>query len=74
MQLPVPISVPLKPTLNEGFGCRPYITRPYDSENTIQIRDGHITLPEADGLGINPDESLFGKPVFIFDNMETINK
>ena len=57
----------VKPTLNEGVWlAAPYITRPYDSENTIQIRDGHITLPVADGLGINPDESLFGKPVFSF--------
>ena len=57
----------VKPTLNEGVWlAAPYITRPYDSENTIQIRDGHITLPESDGLGINPDESLFGKPVFSF--------
>ena len=58
------IGATVKPALNEGVWlAAPYISTPYDSENSIQIRDGYITLPDASGLGISPDETLFGAAV-----------
>ena len=38
----------------------PYIDGHYDAENGISIRDGHIARPLGPGLGVSPDESLFG--------------
>ena len=61
------IGATVKPTLNEGVWlAAPYISTPYDTENTIQINNGHIALPEVGGLGITPDERLFGTPVSSF--------
>ena len=58
------IGATVKPTLNEGVWlAAPYISTPYDEKNTIQIQNGHITLPDGPGLGITPDEGLFGAPV-----------
>ena len=58
------IGATVRPHLNEGVWlAAPYISTPYDSENSIQIRDGYITLPDKSGLGIVPDEGLFGAPV-----------
>lgn len=42
----------------------PYIEGSYDPKNGLSIQNGHIALPEGDGLGITPDEDLFGSPVF----------
>jgi len=42
----------------------PYIEGHYDSKNGIRIEGGHIARPTGSGLGITPDESLFGAPVF----------
>ncbi|WP_460317692.1 enolase C-terminal domain-like protein [Pseudomonas ogarae] len=44
----------------------PYIEGNYDSVNGIKIEGGHIRLPQGPGLGINPDESLFGAPIASF--------
>lgn len=47
--------------LNEGvWVAEPYIERHYDAENGIRITGGHIDLPQGPGLGVVPDESLFG--------------
>lgn len=51
----------VKPHLLEGVWlAEPYIKTPYDAEGGIKIIDGHIKRPTGAGLGITPDESLFG--------------
>ena len=35
----------------------------YDQENGIGIEGGHIKRPQGPGLGIVPEDSLFGIPV-----------
>ena len=58
------IGASIKPTLNEGVWlAEPYISTPYDTENGVQIIDGYIKCPQSPGLGINPDEAMFGAPV-----------
>jgi len=44
----------------------PYIDGHYDDLNGVEIRDGHIALPQGSGLGIIPDEEKFGPPVASF--------
>lgn len=41
----------------------PYIERHYDEKNSLAVVDGHIKVPMAPGLGIDPDDDLFGEPV-----------
>ena len=41
----------------------PYIRGNYDAANGIRIEAGHIRVPEGPGLGIVPDDSLFGAPL-----------
>ena len=43
-----------------------YVEGNYDLENGLTIEDGHIKLPTGPGLGVIPDESLFGNPVASF--------
>jgi len=45
----------------------PYIEQHYDPVNGIRIVDGEIQVPQAHGLGVTPDESLFGSPVAKFE-------
>lgn len=55
------------PRLNEGVRvAQPYIAQPYDEENGIRIAADHIHLRADPGLGITPDESLFGAPAASF--------
>ena len=62
------IGATVQPRLCEGVWiAAPYIDRHYDAENGIRIKDGHIRLPDGPGLGITPDESLFGSPVASFE-------
>lgn len=42
----------------------PYIEKNYDPKGGVRIESGHIRVPQGPGLGIDPDESLFGDPVF----------
>lgn len=42
----------------------PYIDGNYDARNGITIQEGHITRPAGPGLGVTPDEALFGAPAF----------
>lgn len=50
------------PRLLEGVWIgAPYYQEHYDPENGIQVKNGHIDLPQAPGLGVNPDESRIGK-------------
>ena len=53
----------INPKLLEGVWlAQSYIEGHYDTENGIEIEDGHINLPTGPGLGIEPDESIFGTP------------
>ncbi len=62
------IGATVQPRLNEGvWVAAPYIARNYDPENGIRITGGHIDLPRGPGLGITPDEGLFGAPVASFN-------
>ncbi|MEM7270732.1 MAG: mandelate racemase/muconate lactonizing enzyme family protein [Pseudomonadota bacterium] len=41
----------------------PYIDHHYDHEHGIEIKDGHIAAPSLPGLGVTPDEAIFGDPI-----------
>ncbi len=57
----------VEPRLLEGVWlAAPYIDGHYESENGIRIEAGHITVPEGPGLGIIPDDGVFGSPVTSF--------
>ena len=61
------IGATVNPRLLEGVWlAAPYIDGHYDSENGIEIENGHITLPTGPGLGITPDITSFGAPVASF--------
>ena len=63
----VHIGATVNPRLLEGVWlAAPYIDEHYDRDNGIRIDGGHIALPEGPGLGILPDEDLFGEPVAAF--------
>ena len=58
------IGATVQPRLNEGVWlAQPYIKGHYDTKNAVKIENGHISLPEGAGLGITPDEALFGAPI-----------
>ncbi len=44
----------------------PYIDGHYDPEYSIDVVGGHISCPDRPGLGIIPQESLFGEPIASF--------
>ena len=57
------VGATVEPRLMEGVWlAQPYIAGHYDSANGIRIAGGHIRLPEGPGLGIEPDEGVFGAP------------
>ncbi len=61
------IAATVRPDLLEGVWlAAPYIDGHYDPKNGIQINGGHIDLPTGPGLGVMPDESLFGAPAASF--------
>ena len=61
------IGATVQPRLNEGVWlAAPYIAGNFDAENGVNIVGGHIALPKGPGLGITPDETLFGAPVASF--------
>ena len=41
----------------------PYIDGNYCNDGGVQIENGHIALSKGPGLGVIPDETLFGSPV-----------
>ncbi|MCT4684467.1 MAG: mandelate racemase/muconate lactonizing enzyme family protein [Roseicyclus sp.] len=60
----VHIAATVDPVRMEGaWLAAPYIEGNYDQENGIVIRGGHIARPTGPGLGITPDEAMFGSPV-----------
>lgn len=40
-----------------------YIEGSYDPENGIEVEGGYFTLPQGPGLGVVPDEGVFGAPL-----------
>lgn len=61
------IGATVSPKLLEGVWlAQPYIEGHYDPVNGIKIENGHIKLPDGAGLGIEPDEAIFGDPVATF--------
>lgn len=54
----------VRPELFRGtWLAAPYIDHHYDPADGISIRDGWIDVPTAPGLGVTPDETLFGDPI-----------
>lgn len=61
------IAATVRPDLLEGaWLAAPYIEGHYDPENGIGIVGGHIRRPTGPGLGVTPDESIFGAPTASF--------
>ncbi len=60
----VHMAATVDPVRMEGaWLAAPYIEGNYDAENGIAIRGGHVARPVGPGLGVTPDEGLFGAPV-----------
>ncbi len=63
----VHLAATVQPRLLEGVWiAQPYIEGHYNPEGGVKIDEGHINLPQGPGLGVSPDESLFGAPVASF--------
>jgi len=61
------IGATVAPRLMEGaWLAQPYIDGHYDSRNGVRIEGGHIALPQGPGLGVVPDDGLFGAPIASF--------
>lgn len=61
------IGATVAPRLNEGVWlAAPYVDGHYDHRNGIDIVGGHIQLPKGPGLGIVPEDGIFGNPVLSF--------
>ena len=57
----------VRPKLLEGVWlAAPYIEGHYDEKNGIDIVGGHIQRPIGPGLGVFPDEGMFGSPIASF--------
>lgn len=52
--------------LEEVWLAAPYMDVHFDSENPVRIEAGHIQVPTGPGLGVVPDEGVFGEPVASF--------
>lgn len=63
----VHLGATVQPRLLEGVWlAESYMDVHYDSGNPIRIDGGHIDLPTGAGLGVVPDEGVFGEPVLSF--------
>ena len=63
----VHVGATVQPRLLEGvWVAEPYMKAHYDSTNPLPVEGGHIRVPTGDGLGVLPDESVFGPPVASF--------
>jgi len=61
------VGATVSPARMEGVWlAQPYVGQHYDPENGVRIVGGHIALPSGPGLGILPDERMFGAPVASF--------
>lgn len=63
----VHIGATVPPRLSEGVWIAgPYIAGHYDEVNGVRIVDGHLAIPKGPGLGIRPDQGVFGEPIASF--------
>jgi L-alanine-DL-glutamate epimerase-like enolase superfamily enzyme len=63
----VHIGATVQPRLLEGVWlAETYIDGHYDSQNPVRIESGHIKVPTDAGLGVVPDQGVFGDPVASF--------
>lgn len=61
------VGATVSPRLSEGVWlAAPYVEGHYDTKNGIDIVGGHIKLPEGPGLGVIPEDGIFGNPVLSF--------
>jgi L-alanine-DL-glutamate epimerase-like enolase superfamily enzyme len=61
------VGATVPPRLLEGVWiAEPYTNAHYDSANPLRVERGHIRVPTGDGLGVLPDEGVFGAPVASF--------
>lgn len=64
----VHVAATVQPQLLEGVWiAEPYLDVHYDPQNPIEVVGGHIQLPTGPGLGVVPDEELFGPPVAVIE-------
>lgn len=60
----VHVGATVRPRLFDGtWLAEPYLTGHYDTTNPVRIVGGHIEVPVGPGLGVVPDEGVFGGPV-----------
>jgi 4-hydroxyproline betaine 2-epimerase len=63
----VHIGATVQPRLLEGVWiAEPHLDTHYDSNNPIRVEAGQIQVPTGPGLGVVPDEGVFGEPVASF--------
>lgn len=63
----VHIGATVQPHLLEGVWlAQPFMDVHYDSDDPVRIDAGHIPVPTGPGLGVVPDEGVFGEPVASF--------
>ena len=43
--------------------ARPYLNAGFDLNGGVTVKDGWIDVPKGPGLGVTPDEALFGAPI-----------
>ncbi|APX18085.1 mandelate racemase (plasmid) [Phaeobacter inhibens] len=63
----VHIGATVRPDLNDGVWiASPYIEGNYDPDAGLALEHGHINLPKGTGLGVRPNEALFGNALESF--------
>lgn len=63
----VHMAATVQPRLLEGVWlAEPFMDVQYDSNSPVRVDGGHIKLPTGPGLGVVPDEGVFGQPVASF--------
>ena len=61
------LAATVHPRLLEGVWiAEPFMDGHDDSTNPVRVEKGHITVPTGPGLGVVPDEGVFGAPVASF--------
>jgi L-alanine-DL-glutamate epimerase-like enolase superfamily enzyme len=63
----VHIASTVEPRRFEGaWIAQEYISGHFDSQNPVAIENGHIVVPDRPGLGVTPDQGVFGEPIARF--------
>jgi len=63
----VHIGATVQPRLLEGVWiAESHMDVHYDSRNPARVDGGHIRVPTGPGLGVVPDDGVFGNPVASF--------